>query len=421
MNKQILMTIAWLGTVTLAFLIGQGQTEQSPVVEAVKSNSNPSQILEAEEKNTAVYSAKNTETTLVNFRPLTATDAMARTLPLLQERSHFLDFAKMTQVYQSFQNLSEAELQEAFDYADEIHSGQTKATFKAMLYSLWAEKNPMAALEHNQNNSGYSKSWTENTIISVWARKDPVAAYDWYQTVGDDKPLLRSQYTNFLRPIFTQFAKDDFEGALSKLETLSGRDKENSYRGILQGVEDQGTFIALIEQFQESKQSSLVSSTISEWTKDDPLSVIEWSQNLEDKNLAKNYEKQAREAWVKQNPADAADWILSRAEEGKQSQAINEIARSWSWRDSQGLSQWLESQTPEALSDKTYSSVAQRLSRENPYKAAGWATKINDSNEKMKTLRRIYSYASRRDKSAAQEMIQNLPNLNEAEVKQVLN
>ena len=413
-----MLAIAWVGSLALAFTIGQGQDTQELSKNTAKATK---EKVEAKAKEESKTEAPPFTTTVVRNLPINASQAMTESLPLLKRRSSYLDFSKMSKVYQNFENLSEAEIMEAFNYANEIESGQARSTFKAMLYSLWAEQNPEAALAHNkENNSSYSKSWTENTIISVWAKKDPSSAFDWYQSNLDDKPLTRNQYNNFLQPIFQEFAAQDLETALGKVSELSGRDKSTSFRGVLQSIDDPSTFISLIDRYGESKDSDLVQSTISAWTRNDPLQVIEWSQSLEDEEKAKEYEKKAREAWVKQDPSEAASWILEQAEEGKESGAINEIARSWNWRDSQGLSEWLKSQETELLSDKTYSSVAQRMSREDPYSAADWASQISNSDEKVKILKRIYHHSSRRDKEAATELIQNLGTLSEEEVDKIL-
>ena len=421
MAKNVFIGGLCLGSVALGFGLGY----------SVNDGGVEKSLASIEQKQSVAVGGSSTEesqskpvkklvTKVKSNRALTASEAMVTSLSLLNRQTNFMDFAKMTQVYLNFKNLSEDELKEAFTYLPEINNRRTSAAFKLMLYSLWAEKNPMAALEHNKGNNAWSKSWTENTIIGVWAEKDPNAAYAWYQSVANVDPLKRSRFTNFLEPMFTSFAKEDLDGALGKLNDLSDRDQENSYKGIVKGVDDTSTFISLINSFEEEQKTSFVQTTINEWTKKDPYGVIEWSKNLEDEKLAKDYEKKARESWIKQNPKEAAEWILNQTEEGQERQAIDEITQSWNWRDGQGLSDWLETQESNNLSDKTYSSVAQRLSRVDLYEATDWASQINDSEEKVKSLKGIYRRASRRDEAAATDLINSVDTLTEDEVSQIL-
>ena len=421
MNKKITFSSLWLGTLILAYYAGNNQTTEISTTDKISVKE------EAKNKHkktnlTQTKGSKEKRTVKTTRKPQlkTASSAMTESLDLLNQSSHYLDFAKMATVYQNFKMLSDSELEKAFLYRDDIKNANARSTYQAMLYSLWAERDPIAALAHNKENSSYATAWTQNTIISVWAKQDPSSAYDWFQNKKEENPLSNNRYNSFLQPIFAEFAKDDLNQALEKLSESSGRDKDKSFRGILEAIDNPEQYKNLIDKFSSTDDKSLVKMTIDKWAKDEPLSVIEWSQNLEDTKAAQAYEKKARDTWIKSDPEEATEWILSNTEEGQENTAVTEIIRAWNWRDSKSLSQWLTDYQGEGVNDKTYSFVAQRLSREDPYKAADWANKITDSKQKVSTLRNIYSRSSRRNKDAATDLIQALPSLTEEELKQII-
>ena len=187
----------------------------------------------------------------------------------------FLDFESSTELYISLQNLSEAELEQALSLADKITTSPARKKFILMVYTLWAQHNPQAALKHNLSYGGAAKHKNESAIIKIWANHDANAVFDWLLVKLENQPLNSLNRKRLFEDLFKVLTQQSFAKALASFTTLESKYQNLALRGILNGATKAEQYESLVTTFKDNQHNQLLNETLTYW-RNESLKVF-WS------------------------------------------------------------------------------------------------------------------------------------------------
>jgi len=254
-----------------------------------------------------------------------------------------------------------------------------------LLFSRWAEVDPLAAMAHSKG-MGFTGMFVRPALLQGWASVDPENAALYFK----DNPSEFQMMGGFGRGrggpmggdgaagvIAGEWARNDSDGAMTWAMTLEGNDR-----------------------------SSAIASVLREMASTDPAAAAEKAASLAGEDLGRAYRDIARQwggqdwqsaqAWVKSLPADEQGDAMSAAIEGLAATDVQAAARE------------LKAMPADQVDDGAIRTVASTMARDDPAKAAEWLVGLG-SEESGGAMREVMVSWTATDSSAALGFIEQQP------------
>lgn len=401
MNRNILLTAILVLTAGAAFMAGRASNSSASDQSSTAGSTPPprreratpaSPASAAFPPGTTIKAGDRAES---DFRSdLTRIDEMVgimATTDPLSRTQEWLDFVN---------TLDPARFEEV---VDKFRSkGLTKGymTEYAMLLTSWAKSDPLAALDYASENTG--TPFARNTILTSWASSDPNGAILW--------------------------AKANHEGA----------DANPWLVGVIKGVSASDPELAtrlMTEMPYSSERGKALSGILPQILKMGDDAAKDWVLGISDDRLRDGAIRRMAESLATSDPEGTADWLVSNPGDGANG-AMDDVIASWAQTDMdaaqayyqdlppgelrtnalRGLSNQLATSDPEAAarlidanpadaSDRVYQQFVWYSFRQDPSLAADYIGRIDNSETRDSTYRRMLDGWLRRDFEAAAEWI----------------
>jgi hypothetical protein len=218
----------------------------------------------------------------------------------------------------------------------------------AMLYTRWAELDPIAAMEDVQLHSDRMKATFRHAILSTWVRDDPETACRWAMRnlEKDERPSLHRMMAGVLVEQGTRSALEkagllgeEFVSAtVGKLAAMAAED-ERVRRELEEALKDQpedvrrkatkamilrlgqldpeGT-LATLEQHGlagEKGRDSARNRILGSWAQTQPAAALDWAEAHVD-TVSAGERAQMFERWSRSQPDEAIAWLEAQPQPG---------------------------------------------------------------------------------------------------------
>lgn len=401
MNQKVLFTAAFALTAGAAFFAGRASSPD-PSSETASDSTTPPPRLNRPGSTADNSAGSNDKRSKLAGRE--ARLASAANESLVQEMVDIMattDPLTRTQAWLDFVNRLDPDR-----FEEVVHEFRSKGLTEgnmaeyAMVLTAWAKVDPLSALDYAKENTG--NAFARNTILASWATTDPNGAIQW--------------------------AESNHEG-----------DGANPWMvGVIKGLAANDPYLAteLLGQMPFSEQrGDALSALLPQILKQGPDAARQWATSLTDDRLRDGVMRRMAETLAQTDPQGTADWLAANPGDGARG-AMDNVIGTWAREDLQaatdyyqnlpagelrtsalrGLSNQLAVSDPQAAanlidsnpndaSDRVYQQFVWHSFREDPALAANYIGRIENSQERDSTYRRMLDGWLRRDFEAANAWI----------------
>lgn len=234
-----------------------------------------------------------------------------------------------------------------------------------LIFSAWADLDPMAAAEHLRLTSGDSEM--KNAVMAAWAATDPMAAEQWAREHHDSV-----EANPWLVGVIQGIAGSDVEMALTLIEGLPrGRERNQALESTLGHV------------FLQGREAAAA-----------------WINNVEDGQIQEKGAEWLAGHMADRDPLAAAGWVSSLGAPEARSEAAEEVASRYARSDLESAQAWTLT-LPEDTRWEAAKGVVDQLARQDPVAAFDWLASLGGGGETEGMLRDIVRRGFDEDPAAA--------------------
>ena len=211
--------------------------------------------------------------------------------------------------------------------------------------------------------------------LSGWAQVDPRAAFEW---VAEDPLISEVAVLESLNPIFESLGREDFQEAMTLVDTLAQDDFKAAARiGVFQGLlasersnltdlaelyvslvreratyrnvmvstlndprflsfEDRLEFASYLREVSPGDADQFIGAAARLSAEDFPAETIAWADNLEDENLKRLALERAFGTWAQVDKESAEQWLFGTERSPTYDRAIRAYIFSFLYQDDPG-------------------------------------------------------------------------------------
>ncbi len=315
---------------------------------------------------------------------------------------------EVTDFLDKLTNMSPSDLKSLIKALSEDNSikDETKRELVMMSIMMISSENPEAALALISESSKSLKLGDRNNhmlpmVIGQYAAKDPQAAAAWVVENSDQLGDRASQ-------LILTVAQQGFEPALTMINALDPKEKNQSYHYLAMGVKagDQDKFLAALDANNltgVNRKTAIRSLVNSAFIKENFETASTW---LESSDLSETDKKHIVENLHFHNVGDSAkewlDWIGQQENnDNSTTRAASQILFGWTKNNFVAAGEWLQSQEAGPNKNRAIKTYAETLIPYEPAAAADWALTLPDGPERTQLLRNIHSSMKDQDLKAA--------------------
>ena len=361
----------------------------------------------------------------VELRPeseQTNTDSKKDKLPLdaltarLQSLTHgdpkALLFSDIANLYIFIANLSESDIT-GFLRNLSVENAETNATALNILFSRYAEMNPLAAIEFAVTqvpNTSNKTAFLTVGLVSL-AKQDPLAAYDNYLQISNTLPNQSSRDNYVLKgtlmTIFSSLAEQDMPLAIDKLRQMSQSSGQvlMPVYGITQALETQQDYTDLLTLTSKIDNHEIEQHIIAQWTRQNPEQVGEWLLNTYSDNRFDELKSSFISAWSQQNRNKSGDWLVAHSAPDKVAEDVVNFLRAWSWDNPEAAMTWLEQQPTNVYNQNVFSQFLGDVAFSQPQFTSRYLNFVDSEKQRSAIAFRIYQGLKRKSTSQAAEFL----------------
>ncbi len=231
-------------------------------------------------------------------------------------------------------------------------------------------------------------------VMNQYAAEDPDAAAAWLlaneDQLGDEADRIKTQ-------LISSIARNNFDSALSIIQTLGDEEKKNSYRTLGIGIKsgEQEKFLAALASenlSEEERKAALRSLTSSTLIREDFQAASAWLEGSELSATDKDAIVSGLSYYnVKDSTKEWLSWLSKEENQTESSdQATRQILGSWTSDNFVAAGEWLQTQDDGPSKITAVTTYAATLAPHEPAAAADWALTLPDNPERTQLLRTIH-------------------------------
>jgi hypothetical protein len=247
----------------------------------------------------------------------------------------------------------------------------------SMLMTVWAQKDPEAALAHSLKMGDWRGGWAASTAISTWAKTDPDKAVAWAQA---HPPENKEEGNHYLRAAIDTIAKTNLDSAAALALTM---DRSEARGRVMDSLLDQFT-----------KQRGIDSARA-------------YVDGLEDSPFKTGILSRLAGRLADKDPRETAQWAATLPESEAKPRVMTELIERWANNDPNEAGAWLNNFPKSPQTDEPRERFAWKVAEKDPEAAIAWAGTISDEKRRSETMYRLARDWSRREPDAARGWIAN--------------
>ena len=322
----------------------------------------------------------------------------------------------------NFKGIAEAySLLQKFNEDDLLQTLQTHFTSNGNLQSgnaivlflnEYAQRNPLAAIAFIEENvnAPLVKTVAMQSALSIWAERDPLAALNWYQSQaqkGGSNNIFNG-LSRSLTGIFAGLAISDMALAINKLSSLDESELRSATMGVTRTISTQQEFEDLMLNGDVLNNKSLQSAIAMSWGTYNPRGLASWIDENPNLERASQIRNQTLSIWMMSSPRESADWYMQSASEENRRQKLVSVVDSWSRISTESALQWLKEQNPVDNQD-AMERLLSTFVRTNHDIAIANIEQLDDIKRKTNILYRVYTDKHRTNPSEAEAFLADSP------------
>ncbi len=239
------------------------------------------------------------------------------------------------------------------------------------VYSIWAETDPQAALDHAKANfpAGLIQSELIGLALSEWSQSNPREAWLWAD--ANLEGSLRQRGLNDLLMGWTRRSPADAAAWLASTELASP-----SLFNVLSRTwaeSDPLAALAWVSGLPEGKAKHQGLIAVADaYAADDPKAAVSEFQSLLEKEDNPDLVVALTNRWAKLDPAAAAEWVKSLPDGVSRREASATLATVWAASDVRAALAWSATISDVSLRTRTNTYIATTWGAIEPEKALNW-------------------------------------------------
>lgn len=323
-------------------------------------------------------------------------------------------FSDIANLYIFIANLSKSDITGLLRNLS-VENAQTNATALNILFSRYAEMNPLAAIEFAVTqvpNTSNKTAFLTVGLVSL-AKQDPLAAYDNYLQISNTLPNQSSRDNYVLKgtlmTIFSSLAEQDMPLAIDKLRQMSQSSGQvlMPVYGITQALETQQDYTDLLTLTSKIDNHEIEQHIIAQWqwTRQNPEQVGEWLLNTYSDNRFDELKSSFISAWSQQNRNKCGDWLVAHSAPDKVAEDVVNFLRAWSWDNPEAAMTWLEQQPTNVYNQNVFSQFLGDVAFSQPQFTARYLNFVDSEKQRSAIAFRIYQGLKRKSTSQAAEFL----------------
>ncbi|MFP6856475.1 MAG: hypothetical protein VCA73_04335 [Roseibacillus sp.] len=408
----LILGTAWLLSLGAAYLIGNGSRKGPESAGTI--NSSPYSTL----RSTSSKSARGGSHSPDSARPSHAGRSQASEIVASQpphqaviELAHLTDPIERARGFLALiETLGPDEFRAVVADFRALGITEQRMSEYGMLLHAWGKSNPEEALDYAMTKTG--TPFARQTILASWAADDPTAALafarDHHEGDGAN-PLL----VGVIRGI----APSDLNRATDLLQDLPySRERGDALQIVLPFVLQNGAEIALNWTngiADERLKSGAIGYIMSDISDHEPERAAQLLVTLADNNAAVRVADEVAGSLARFDLQQAITWSATLQDDVR-AEAVEGIISHYASQDPHAASEWLGSLSGTTNLDSAIRSFAWTSQRKNPELAAEWIGQIQNEERRTEMYRGVLSRWWGADASAAEQWIQETPNLPES-------
>lgn len=250
----------------------------------------------------------------------------------------------------------------SLEFLEDQGRGYASSFGHQIVYGVWAKNSPLQAASYiNQNKSNLDQRTIDASfaaIASKWAKDDPQASFDWLQTIDDENKS--SALTRYFREIY----ETDSVLAEQYLSQLTLEDQKRSIRGIAEIWGNQDNWQKIEENISSlplDLQKDAESSALTRYTRANPELAKEQISALQENDRLKNrLVFDVINQLGRADPQNTLEFGLANTSGGTQRRVARRVFDPWINSAPEEAVNWLSQQEPSSNKDQVIQSYLRR-------------------------------------------------------------
>ena len=412
-NQRILIGLAWVITIVIAYFAGGTGTPAQPAASGGKDTTQGG--------NTNGGGGTGSEArTVVRKLDGTEEDPGRRekaNIPMLIAKARvemgsgmggMMNMRGMLRAIAPIIELDDSQIQEALSEVEKsIKEPQQRMMFYSILLGQWAEKDGKAALDYADKNIKDNPMFgmgIKASIIGGWARTNPDAAWRWYESEGKNNSTDGRNGMMTVSSLFAGLAAQDLDSAISRLETIDESQRPMAINGLAMSGMNGDARKRLLDRsasLPATTRDAIRQGTLSQWAMMEPEAAIKYLQTLpaeEQKPLRSNI----AQSMMMMNPKQGAELLLKDATAEEKPRIYDQAIGQWAYQDPKAAGQWLTQQPQGPELDNARMTFATIVARTEPTTAMDWAKSVTKPDLREQSIGHVYTAWKGRDPNAAE-------------------
>ena len=244
----------------------------------------------------------------------------------------------------------------------------------SMLMTLWAQKDPEAALAHAQKMGDWRGGWAASTAIATWAKTDPDKAVAWAQA---HPPENKDEGNYYMAAAIGSIAKTDLASAARLAQSMDRSEARGRAMDTLLdqytkqgGIESARDFVSGLED--STFKAGIMSRLAGRMAEKDPKSAAAWAASLPDTEAKPRVMTELIDRWANNDPNEAGAWLNNFPKSAQTDEPRERFAWKVAERDPEAAIAWAGTITDEKRRTETMYRLARDWSRREPDVVKGW-------------------------------------------------
>ncbi|MDP0489727.1 MAG: hypothetical protein Q7Q71_01600 [Verrucomicrobiota bacterium JB023] len=340
---------------------------------------------------------------------------------------------------------SEAAKLETLPFSDRMFSS-------FLLFSAWAEVDPMAALAYS-SDLGREGFLANTAILSSWASTDPEAAARYLEENPNQFRNGRGPGGAGVGSIATEWARQDPKAALAWAQSLDGREGEAAIGSVLRQVATSDPYGAVamaadlsgearLEAYQDiagqwaltdwdsaeswinglpaSERDEVMGDAIASLADADPVMASEKVLAMGEGEAKDNAISSVVEEWAESDPVAAMDFLLANGSSEAQEDAMRDTMRSLAREDSSQALTYIDAMESGEVRDTAVGTYIFSNRDLDPQEAINLAATVSDGNASERLVTMSASRWLQEDSAAATEFVNTTDLLSDDQKARIL-
>ncbi|BDS05539.1 hypothetical protein NT6N_05790 [Oceaniferula spumae] len=393
-SKSIVISAAWLLSLTIAFIVGAKMQSADPDDSANISEENARASHRSYSRATAATSrmSSGSRTSAASSgdsnKSLNVVDIIKQDDPI----------SRVSSLLALINRLGPNDFEQVV--ADFRASGLTRDRMSeySMLLHAWAKTDPIAALDYAEKNTG--SRFARETILTSWASENPSAALQWAETHHEGDGA-----NPWLIGVIRGVAKSDPARATEIMATLPySRERGDALAAIIPHITSQGSeeAVAWLNSISDDQLRSGATRYIARnLASKDPESTASWATSITNKEERERAIGEVADTWADSDVSSAVAWTETLHGDEKM-RAASELMGEYTREDPEQAARWLDSMAGSDGYDQVARSFIWSSARSDPAMALSKVNTIADTDSQGRYYDRILRDWHGRDATAAE-------------------